>query len=99
MGHIYVCACVHARARVWVCVCTLTRYVFTDLLLCFFQTLSRFFDQISSVRTLMDLLYENKQHDRVLATMDVVRDKQIDGMRFPMDCVTLTAASCFQLVS
>jgi hypothetical protein len=54
---------------------------------------------MSSVRTLMDLLFENQLHDKVLATMDAVRDRQIDGMRFPMDCVTLAAASCYQMVS
>lgn len=62
------------------------------------KTLSQFFNQMSSCRTLMDLLYESKQYDKLLATMDaIIRDVRIDGMKYPMDCVTIAAGACYHL--
>jgi pentatricopeptide repeat domain-containing protein 2 len=65
--------------------------LFTD------KGLSGFFDQMSSFVILMDLLYDSKRYGQVLEVMDIVKDKQLGGFKYPMDCVTLAVASCYQL--
>jgi len=62
------------------------------------QNLRGMFDQMSSFVVVMDLLFENKQFERVLETMDIVKDLQLNGIKYPMDCVTLALASCYELV-
>lgn len=57
------------------------------------------FDQMSSYIILMDLLYENQQYDHVLEVMEIVKDRQLNGIKFPMDCVTLAIAASYKIVS
>lgn len=57
------------------------------------------FDQMSSYIILMDLLYENQEYDRVLEVMEIVKERQLNGIKFPMDCVTLAIAACYKIVS
>lgn len=71
----------------------LTYFIFTLV-----QNLTGMFDQMSSFVVVMDLLYENKQFERVLETMEIVKDRQLNGIKYPMDCVTLALAALYELV-
>lgn len=60
--------------------------------------LETFFDQIASYQVLMDLLYKNQMYDEVMQVMDMVKDKQIAGSRFPRNVVVLAMAAAYKKV-
>jgi hypothetical protein len=62
------------------------------------QSFDGFFDQMSTCVVLVDMFYENKRYDQVLDLMDWIREKQIGGVKYPMDCFTLAIATCYKLV-
>ena len=57
-----------------------------------------FFDQMSSFKIYMDLLYKNQKYVEVLEAMDKMIEKSLGGIKFSMDCLTLATASCYKLV-
>lgn len=61
--------------------------------------LETFFDQIASYQILMDLLFKNEMYDDVMQIMDIVKDKQITGSRFPRNVVVLAMAAAYKQVS
>lgn len=61
--------------------------------------LETFFDQIASYQILMDLLLKNEMYDDVMQIMDIVKDKQISGSRFPRNVVVLAMAAAYKKVS
>lgn len=56
------------------------------------------FDQLVTYQILMDLLHRNGMYQEILDLFEVVREKQIQGVRFPRNVVILTMASCWKLV-
>lgn len=59
--------------------------------------LNGFFDQMSTFVILMDLLFISERYEDVLKALQIVTDKNLNGVKYPMDCVTLAAASCYKL--
>ncbi|XP_054277522.1 pentatricopeptide repeat-containing protein 2, mitochondrial-like [Macrosteles quadrilineatus] len=55
-----------------------------------------FFDQIASFQILMDLLYNNEMYDEVMEVMDIVKNKQLPGNRYPRNVVVLTFAAAYK---
>lgn len=55
------------------------------------------FDQLSTYQILLDLLYENQKYNEVLEAYQLIRDRQIEGIRFPKNVVVLTMAACYKL--
>lgn len=47
----------------------------------------------------MDLLFKNEMYDDVMQIMDIVKDKQITGSRFPRNVVVLAMAAAYKQVS
>lgn len=46
----------------------------------------------------MDLLFKNGLYDDVMQIMDIVKDKQITGSRFPRNVVVLAMAAAYKKV-
>ncbi|XP_050505782.1 pentatricopeptide repeat-containing protein 2, mitochondrial-like [Diabrotica virgifera virgifera] len=61
--------------------------------------LSGFFDQIISYQILLDLLYENQMYQEILDCADFIKDKQMEGMKYPRNVVVLAMAACYKLNS
>jgi len=58
--------------------------------------LDQFFNQIISFQILMDLLLRNEMYDEVLQVMEVVKDKQLQGSRYPRNIVVLAMAAVYK---
>lgn len=61
--------------------------------------LNGFFDQLISYQILLDLLYENKKYNEVLEAFELIKAKQIEGMKYPKNAVVLVYASLYKMVS
>ncbi|CAG9860819.1 unnamed protein product [Phyllotreta striolata] len=59
--------------------------------------LDGFFDQIISYQLLLDLLYENEKYNEVLECFQFIKEKQLEGVRYPKNVVVLTMAACYKL--
>lgn len=57
-----------------------------------------FFDQIISYQLLLDLLFENQKYEEMLECVDLIKEKQLEGIRYPRNVVVLTMAACYKLV-
>lgn len=51
-----------------------------------------------SYQILLDLLYESEKYEQVLEAYKIIRDRQIEGIKFPKNVVVLTLAACYKLV-
>ena len=71
---------------------------FHDLSVFLLQNLKDFFSQMSSYVVMMDMLFENGMYEEVLKLMSFVTEQQLGGFKYPMDCVTLSTATCLKLV-
>ncbi|XP_022184738.2 pentatricopeptide repeat-containing protein 2, mitochondrial [Nilaparvata lugens] len=58
--------------------------------------LDGFFDQIMTYQVLMDLLYCNKMYDEVKEVFEIIKSKQVMGIKFHRNTVVLVSAACFQ---
>lgn len=63
------------------------------------EQLEGFFDQLSSVIILMDLLYENKKYSDIIELYKTFRNKQLSFGKYPKSIMVLIFASCYKLVS
>lgn len=61
--------------------------------------MDNFFDQVVTYQILMDLLLKNEMYDEVMQIMDNVKDKQLQGSRFPRTAVVLTMAAAYKKVN
>ncbi|CAD5116404.1 unnamed protein product [Dimorphilus gyrociliatus] len=61
------------------------------------KNLNGFFDQMSSFVILMDLLFNSKLYEDCLKALQIIADKNLNGVKYPMDCVTIAAAACLKL--
>ncbi|XKL68458.1 hypothetical protein PGB90_003949 [Kerria lacca] len=61
------------------------------------EQLEGFFDQLSSVIILMDLLYENKKYSDIIELYKTFRNKQLSFGKYPKSIMVLIFASCYKL--
>ncbi|KAL1129869.1 hypothetical protein AAG570_012813 [Ranatra chinensis] len=59
--------------------------------------MDNFFDQLISFQILMDLLLKNNMYDEVLEVFDIVKNKQLQGAKYPKNAVVLALAACYKL--
>lgn len=57
--------------------------------------LAGFFDQLGSLQILMDLLLKNELYDDVVAVFEEVKNKQLQGAKYPKNAVVLVLAACY----
>lgn len=55
-----------------------------------------FFDQLTSYQILGDLLYEKGKYAEVREVFDLVKNRQVQGGRYPKHSITLTFAACYK---
>lgn len=55
-----------------------------------------FFDQLTSYQILGDLLYEKGKYADVREVFDLVKNRQVQGGRYPKHSITLTFAACYK---
>lgn len=58
-----------------------------------------FFDQFMSYQITMDLLLKNKMYNEVLEVFSIVQERNIQGNKFPKNCMILALAALYQMVS
>lgn len=51
-----------------------------------------------SYQLLLDLLYENKKYDEIIKTFEVIKERQIQGTKYPRNIVVLTMAALYKQV-
>lgn len=61
--------------------------------------LDGFFDQLNSFHLLLNLLFVNKRYDDVLEVFEIIKNKQIQGAKYPKNAVVLVLATCYKQVS
>ncbi|XP_056638327.1 pentatricopeptide repeat-containing protein 2, mitochondrial-like [Diorhabda sublineata] len=61
--------------------------------------LSGFFDQMITYQILLDLLFENKQYQQLLDCVEFIKEKQLEGLRYPRNVVVLALAACYKMNS
>lgn len=61
--------------------------------------LNGFFDQLVSYQLLLDLLYENKKYNEILEAYELIKSKQIEGMKYPKNAIVLVYAALYKLVN
>ncbi|KAK5647382.1 hypothetical protein RI129_002274 [Pyrocoelia pectoralis] len=59
--------------------------------------LNGLFDQMMSYQILLDLLYENQRYDDVLEIFEIIKTRQIEGVKFAKNVVVLVCAACYKL--
>lgn len=55
-----------------------------------------FFDQLISFQILLDLLYNNQMYDEIYQVFEVIKNKQINMVKFPKYSVVLVMATCYK---
>lgn len=56
------------------------------------------FDQLITYQILLDLLYENQKYENMLEVFELIKNKQIDGIKFAKNVIVLTYAALYKLV-
>ncbi|VEN60254.1 unnamed protein product [Callosobruchus maculatus] len=59
--------------------------------------LNGFFDQLMSYQILLDLLFENGKYKEILEAFDIIKGRQIDGLKYPRNVVVLVLAACYKM--
>lgn len=59
--------------------------------------LDGFFDQLISYQLLLDLLYENQRYQDILNLVAYIKERQLEGKRFPRNIVVLVLAACYKI--
>lgn len=62
------------------------------------KELEGFFDQLATYQILCDLLYNNQMYQEVLDVFEIIRDKQVQGTKYPRNVLVCVFASCYKLV-
>lgn len=57
-----------------------------------------FFDQLVSYQILLDLLYNHEMYDEMFRVFEIVKEKQINMMKYPKYAVVLILAACYKQV-
>lgn len=69
-----------------------------EALQCFKATeLDGIFDQLITYQILLDLLYENQKYENMLEVFELIKNKQIDGIKFAKNVIVLTYAALYKL--
>lgn len=58
-----------------------------------------FFDQIVTYQLILDLLFTKGRYQDVLDTFEIIKNRQVQGGRFPKNVVVLAFAACYKLNS
>lgn len=58
-----------------------------------------FFDQLGSFQLLLDLLYENGRYEDMLEVYMDIKDRMVQGTKYPRNSVVLVLAACYKLVT
>ncbi|XP_023026652.1 pentatricopeptide repeat-containing protein 2, mitochondrial [Leptinotarsa decemlineata] len=61
--------------------------------------LSGFFDQLVSYQILLDLLYDNEKYQEIIECADIIKDRQLEGIKHPRNIVVLVMAACYKMNS
>jgi pentatricopeptide repeat domain-containing protein 2 len=61
------------------------------------ETMSGFFDQLSTYQILLDLLFEQQRYQDVLDTYELISQRQVQGGRFPKHVIVLTFGAAYKL--
>ena len=56
-----------------------------------------FFDQLISYQLLLDLLFNKGRYQDILDTFDIIKNRQVQGGRFPKHVIVLTLGACYKL--
>ncbi|KAF2896595.1 hypothetical protein ILUMI_09580 [Ignelater luminosus] len=71
-----------------------------EALECFKATeLDGLFDQLITYQILLDLLYESEKYNEILDCFGIIKDRQIEGIKFAKNVVVLTLAACYKMNS
>lgn len=62
------------------------------------ESLDGFFDQYITYQLLLDLLFINERYNDMLDVFKLVKQRQINGTKYPKNVVVLCFAACFKLV-
>lgn len=60
------------------------------------KELEGFFDQMMSYQILLDLLYVKGRYTDVRNTFELIKNRQLEGARYPKHCVVLTLGACYK---
>lgn len=63
------------------------------------EELAGFFDQYMSYQLLLDLLYENQKYKELLEAFDIIKEKQLEGHKYPKNVIVLVLAACYRMNS
>lgn len=55
-----------------------------------------FFDQMMSYQILLDLLYVKGRYADVRSTYDIIKQRQLEGARYPKHCMVLVLGACYK---
>lgn len=56
------------------------------------------FDQFMTFQLLLDLLYEEKRYKEVLEIFDLIKEKQVQGIKYPTYSIVIVFAACYKIV-
>lgn len=56
------------------------------------------FNQLMSYQILLDLLYINGKYKEVLEAFEIIKERQIQGAKYPKNVVVLVYASLYKMV-
>nr|CAH7737311.1 unnamed protein product [Callosobruchus chinensis] len=59
--------------------------------------LDGFFDQLMTYQLLLDLLFESGKYKEILEVFEIIKGRQIDGMKYPRNVVVLVLAACYKM--
>jgi len=59
--------------------------------------LNGLFDQLITYQILLDLLYENQQYNKILEAFNIIKERQIEGIKYAKNVVVLAFAACYKL--
>ncbi|GJQ78442.1 hypothetical protein Trydic_g11561 [Trypoxylus dichotomus] len=59
--------------------------------------LEGFFDQLISYQLLCDLLYENQKYSEILDCFNFIKNKQVEGSKYPRNIVVIAFAACYRM--
>lgn len=61
------------------------------------ESLNGFFDQLITYQILLDLLYKKGKYQEILDTFNIIRERQLQGSRYPKHSIILVFAACYKL--
>lgn len=61
------------------------------------DALSGFFDQLITYQIILDLLYKNGDYQDLIDTFTLIRQRQLQGSRYPKHSIILVFAACYKI--